>query len=133
MAESGRAITIGVGFQRGVARASLESAIDAALGPLGAIEVRAIASLDHKCAEPALRALAAARGWPLQGFAAARLAEVEVASGGSARVATAVATPSVAEAAALLAAGDGRLLLPRQVHRDPAGKAFTLAIAGCAD
>ncbi|RNE89702.1 cobalamin biosynthesis protein [Marichromatium sp. AB31] len=132
MAESGRAITIGVGFQRGVARASLESAIDAALGPLGAIEVRAIASLDHKCAEPALRALATARGWPLQGFAAARLAAVEV-PGGSARVATAVATPSVAEAAALLAAGDGRLLLPRQIHRDPAGKAFTLAIAGCAD
>ncbi|NKN34308.1 cobalamin biosynthesis protein [Marichromatium bheemlicum] len=132
MAESGRAITIGVGFQRGVARASLESAIDAALGPLGAIEVRALASLEHKCAEPALRALAAARGWPLLGLAAAQLAEIEVPNG-SARVANAVATPSVAEAAALYAAGGTRLLLPRQIYRDPASKAITLAIAASTD
>jgi cobalamin biosynthesis protein CbiG len=58
-------------------------------------------------------AAAAARGWPLTGHPAAELARVPVPTV-SARVAAAVGTPSVAEAAALL--GGGTLVVGRTVH-----------------
>lgn len=104
-------MTVGVGAVAGVTAAEVLAAVDAVL-PDGA-RVTGLATLDTRAAEPGVRAAAAARGWPLTGHPAAALAAVPVPAP-SARVAAAVGTPSVAEAAALL--GGARLVVGRTVH-----------------
>ncbi|KAA6186940.1 cobalamin biosynthesis protein [Thiohalocapsa marina] len=126
------AIALGLGCRRGVSLADLEQAVDAALRPLGQVRVCRLASHCRKADEPALLALARARGWPLQFFPEEALAAVAVPTA-SARVARVIGTPSVAEAAALLAAGGGELLLPRCVWRGADGKAVTVAAAVMGD
>jgi histidinol-phosphate aminotransferase/cobalt-precorrin 5A hydrolase len=113
-------IVVGVGARPGVEAAEVLAAVDAVL-PAGADGVR-LATLDARAAEPGLRAAAAARGWSVTGHPAAALAAVPVPAP-SARVAAAVGTPSVAEAAALL--GGGALL----VGRTGVGR-VTVAVAG---
>jgi cobalt-precorrin 5A hydrolase len=92
--------TVGVGAVAGVTAEEVLAAIDAVL-PAGAVDVR-LATLDVRAAEPGIATAAARRGWPVSAYPAARLAEVAVPSP-SDRVAAHVGTPSVAEAAALLA------------------------------
>jgi cobalamin biosynthesis protein CbiG len=101
---------VGVGARPGVSAAEVLAAVDAVLPP-GTGHVR-LATLEARAAEPGVAAAAAARGWPLTGHPAAALAAVPVPAP-SARVASAVGTPSVAEAAALL--GGGTLLVGRTV------------------
>jgi cobalamin biosynthesis protein CbiG len=101
---------VGVGARPGVSAAEVLAAVDAVLPP-GTGDVR-LATLEARAAEPGVAAAAAARGWPLTGHPAAALAAVPVPAP-SARVASAVWTPSVAEAAALL--GGGTLLVGRTV------------------
>ena len=101
---------VGIGARSGVSAAEVLAAVDAVL-PAGADGVR-LATLDARAAEPGLVEAAAARDWPLTGHPAAALADVPVPSP-SARVAAAVGTPSVAEAAALL--DGGTLLVGRTV------------------
>jgi cobalt-precorrin 5A hydrolase len=101
---------VGIGARPGVSVAEVLAAVDAVL-PAGADDVR-LATLDARAAEPGVLAAAGARGWPLTGHPAAALAAVPVPSP-SARVAAAVGTPSVAEAAALL--DGGTLLVGRTV------------------
>jgi cobalt-precorrin 5A hydrolase len=102
---------VGIGAVAGVGVEEVLAAVDAVL-PAGAADVR-MATLDVRAAEAGIVAAAAARGWPLTGHSAAELARVRVPAP-SARVATAVGTPSVAEAAALL--GGGTLLVGKTVH-----------------
>jgi len=87
-------------------------AIDAALrvAGLAAAEIAGLATLDRRAAEAGVRAVAGRYGWPVLAFEAARLAEVTVPNP-AATVAVAAGTPSVAEAAALLAAGPGAALV----------------------
>lgn len=121
-------IAIGLGFQRGVTRAGLESAIISALRPLPGLRIRRIATLSAKCTEPGLLELVRAHHWVLIGYPAARLATIDGLTH-SATAKNAVGTPSVAEAAALLASAHAQLLLPRQIHRGDDKKAVTLAAA----
>jgi cobalamin biosynthesis protein CbiG len=123
-------IVIGIGSQRGVAPATVETAIDAVLARLGAVTVRCLASHERKADEPALLALGAARGWPIQFYSAAQLSAVVVPNP-SARVAAEMVTPSVAEAAALLASGNATLLIEKCAYFGSDGKAVTLAVAAC--
>ena len=102
--------TVGIGAVSGVTAEEVLAAVDAVLPP--GTDVR-LATLDARAAESGIVAAAARRGWPLTGHPAERLAQVQVPSP-SARVATAVGTPSVAEAAALLAGGS--LLVGKTVH-----------------
>lgn len=122
------AVAVGLGCQHGVAAASLERAIDTALSPLGAVVVVCLASHARKSDEPALLELARRRGWPLRFYPAEVLAGVAVPTP-SGRVAGEVGAPSVAEAAARLAAGGGELLVAKQIHRGEDGKAVTVAVA----
>lgn len=109
----------GVGFRKGVSLAALSDALARAGG--GA---EAIATAAGKAAE--LRPLAAALNLPLIAVPEAALAGQPVATR-SARVRAIYGTGSLAEAAALAAAGPGaRLLAPRAVSQD---KAATAAIA----
>ncbi len=102
---------VGIGARPGVTAEEVLAAVDAVL-PAGAADV-ALATLDVRAAEPGIAAAAAVRGWPLTGHPAAELARVPVPTL-SARVAAAVGTPSVAEAAALVEGGT--LVVGRTVH-----------------
>ena len=104
-------IVVGVGARSGVTAEEVLAAVDAVL-PAGTGPVR-LATLDTRAAEPGLREAAARRGWPLAGHPAATLGTVGVPTP-SDRVAAAVGTASVAEAAALLTGG--RLLVDKTVH-----------------
>jgi cobalt-precorrin 5A hydrolase / cobalt-factor III methyltransferase / precorrin-3B C17-methyltransferase len=99
-------LVVGVGSARGATAAQVGGLIDQALrnAGLAAGSVRCVATIDLKADEPGIVAAAAARGWELVTFPAAALAGVRVPNP-SAVVRAEVGTPSVAEAAALHAAG----------------------------
>ncbi|MFM7676938.1 MAG: precorrin-3B C(17)-methyltransferase [Synechococcus sp.] len=127
---------LGIGCERDTSRSVLERLLARGLAEAGLAReaVAGLASIDRKGDEPALLELAAAANWPLRLFTADALAAVAVPHP-SAVVAGAMGTPSVAEAAALLAAasagGDVELLLGKTIERAGPGErgAATLAIA----
>ena len=126
-----RVLWVGVGCERGTPRRVIEAAIAQVFQAhglaLGAIA--GVASLDLKADEVGLVELCEARRWPLRCFAAAALKDIPVPNP-SAVVNAAVQTPSVAEAAAILAADRGSLQVAKQVMR-LAGEpgAVTVAVA----
>ncbi|MFI6168368.1 cobalamin biosynthesis protein [Nocardia sp. NPDC051052] len=82
---------------------------------LGFNEISCLATIDRR-AEPGLIEAAAELGVPIRTYTAAELAEVPVPNPDS-RTVAAVGTASVAEAAAILAAEGGILVVPkRTVH-----------------
>ena len=105
-------LVLGVGSSTGADTGALWDLAARALAGAGVAggAVAAVATLDRKAGEPAIVALGRRLGVPLRTFDAAALAAVEVPNP-SRVVAGAVGTPSVAEAAALLAAGPGASLL----------------------
>lgn len=103
-------LVIGVGTSLGAPPEEVATLVDAALAGYAKESVAEVATIDRRLAEPAVVAL----GLPITTFTAEQLARVEVPSP-SAEVAAAVGTPSVAEAAALLAAGPGaELVVPKR-------------------
>jgi cobalt-precorrin 5A hydrolase/precorrin-3B C17-methyltransferase len=103
----------GVGASTGAPAAEIEALIDEALAESGLARysIVALATIDLKAREPGVLAL----DWPVLTFTGQELGTVVVPNP-SAVVAAAVGTPSVAEAAALLAAGPGgELVAPK--HR----------------
>jgi cobalamin biosynthesis protein CbiG len=108
-------IAVGVGASRGCPVSELEALVEAGLLVAGvrAERVDVLASVDVKGDEEAVLALSRSRGWGLVLFGADELADVAVPTP-SALVARHLGTPSVAEAAALLAAGAGASLALRK-------------------
>ena len=125
-------LALGLGCDRGTPVDTVAFAIDAALAACGATfaDVRAVASIDLKADEPALAELAARHGWTLRFYPAAELAVVAVPNP-SETVRKHTGTPSVSEAAALLAAGAemAQLLVEKHKHRGPDGRNATVSIA----
>jgi cobalt-precorrin 5A hydrolase/precorrin-3B C17-methyltransferase len=121
-------LVIGAGASRGAPCAEIGQLIDAALADAGVSprSVRYLSTADLKADEPGLQAAAAERGWRVVTFPAERLAAVPVPNP-SEVVRRAVGTPSVAEAAALLAAGQGGAL----VAAKRASAHATVAVARC--
>ncbi|MFE9576007.1 cobalamin biosynthesis protein [Nocardia sp. NPDC006044] len=74
--------------------------------------ISCLATIDRRAGESGLLDAAAVLGVPIRTFTAAELAEVPVPNPDS-RTAAAVGTASVAEAAAVLAAGGGVLVVPK--------------------
>jgi cobalt-precorrin 5A hydrolase len=111
----------GIGFRKAAGVASLRAALDAAEAAGGAVQM--LASLTDKAGAAPLRALAAERGLPLRGVDV----DGQATATQSARVAARFGTGSVAEAAALVAAGPGARLVVARVTA-PDGMA-TAAIA----
>ncbi|MFS8778252.1 precorrin-3B C(17)-methyltransferase [Synechococcus sp. W70.1] len=139
-----RVLWVGVGCERGTSRAWLEGSLRRLLQSQGlAFEaIAGLATLELKRDEAGLVELAQAYGWPIQFFSAEALARMPVPHPSEA-VQQAVGTPSVAEAAALLAAqrcsgdsdpapGRATLLCPKQVFASESEGACTLAIARAA-
>ncbi|WP_281202159.1 cobalamin biosynthesis protein [Nocardia jejuensis] len=104
-------MAVGIGMRPGTAASAILAAVRDALG---ASAVGCLATVDRRAGEPGLRAAAAQLGVPIVFFAPDQLSGVPVPNP-SERTAAALGTPSVAEAAALLAAGTDRLALPKQV------------------
>ena len=93
-------------------------------------EVGAVASIDLKADEAGLLEVAAGYGWTIRFYAAAELAQVVVPNP-SETVRKHTGTPSVSEAAALLAAGADltQLLIEKHKVRGPDGRHATVSIA----
>ena len=128
---------VGVGCERGSSVTLLERAVLGALQAAGLAPeaVAGLCSADRKGDEPALLALAAEHQWPLRLFSAAQLAVVPVPTP-SAAVEREMGTASVAEAAALLAAGPGGCLRQaKRIERCRSGEsgAATAAVAAAAE
>ena len=124
---------IGIGCERNTSVGLVERAVASALAraSLAPEAVAGISSIDAKADEPALLHLCEQRGWPLRLHNASSLAKVAVPTP-SEVVKAEMGTASVAEAAALLAAGDGAPLhQPKQIfHAEPGEQgAVTVAIA----
>ena len=115
-------LVVGLGSSRGVPPAEVDALIDQALAAanLSPSSVRTVATVDLKQDEPGLLAAVADRGWSLVTFPATALAEVNVPNP-SETVRAAVGTPSVAEAAALLAASTPNPAGPSPAGPSPAG------------
>ena len=127
------ALWLGLGCERGTSLSLLERAVRAALSARGLAPeaVAGLASATRKADEPALLELAERQGWPLRCFSSQELAAVPVPNPSEAVLAE-LGTASVAEAAALLAAGPGgELLQEKRIERAGSGEqgAATVAIA----
>lgn len=124
---------LGIGCERETSLNLVERAVSSALEEAGLAEsaVAGITSIDRKGDERALQALAQLHHWPFRLHTASALNEVPVPTP-SQVVAAEMGTGSVAEAAALLSAGDnGRLKLSKRItHANEAERgAVTVAIA----
>ncbi|WP_259374806.1 cobalamin biosynthesis protein [Aquincola tertiaricarbonis] len=129
-------IAIGFGCDRGTPMQTLAQALAEALQQAGATlgDVTGAASINLKADEAGLLALAARHGFPLRFYAPAELAAVAVPHP-SEVVRRHTGTPSVSEAAALLAAGGppgARLLVEKHKLRGADGRHATVSIAACA-
>jgi cobalt-precorrin 5A hydrolase len=126
--------TIGLGCDRGTSLHTVRDAVDAALAQAGvqAAQVVAAASITLKQDEAALLALAQELGWPLHFYEAQALAQVAVPHP-SETVRRYTGTPSVSEAAALLAAGPDTpmtaLVVEKHKHRGADDRNVTVSIA----
>ena len=132
----GAKLALGLGCDRGTPAATIARAIDQALARIGAhrTDVVSAASITLKADEVGLLEVAAAAGWPLQFYPPQALATVTVPNP-SEIVRKYTGTPSVSEAAALLAAGAdldtdaGALIVEKHKLHGPDGRNATVSIA----
>ena len=124
---------LGVGCERNTSLALVQRVIREVLAQAGLAEaaVAGLASIDRKADEPALLELSKQWQWPFRTYDATALGAVEVPTPSDV-VLYEMGTASVAEAAALLAAGEGAVLRQNKVIRHAAtGEqgAVTVAVA----
>lgn len=126
------AVVLGIGCDRGTSQETLATAVAQCLTRAGLDygAVRALATIDKKCDEPGLLALAEHLGVSLTFYTAEVLARVPVPNP-SATVMKHMGTPAVAEAAALLAAhAEPRdLIIEKHKYRGADGKHATVSVA----
>lgn len=128
-------IALGIGCDRGTPAETIARAVVEALALAQAdfTDVAAVASITLKADEEGLLTVAAQRGWDLGFYAPEQLALVPVPNP-SETVRKYTGTPSVSEAAALLAAGVAgaaarALLVEKHKLRGPDGRSATVSIA----
>lgn len=128
-------LSLGLGCDRGTPLDTMERAVaeGLALAQARIGDVAAVASITLKADEPGLLALAAQHGWRVTFYRPEQLAAVPVPHP-SETVRKYTGTPSVSEAAALLAAGADAtaLLVEKHKCRGADGRSATVSIARCA-
>ena len=126
------ALGLGLGCDRGTPATTIARCIAEALALANATlaDVQAVASIDLKADEIGLAEVASANGWAIRFYPAAELAVVAVPNP-SETVRKYTGTPSVSEAAALLAAGADQthLIIEKHKLRGPDGRNATVSIA----
>ena len=124
-------LVLGIGCDRGTSLDTLEAAVDQALQSqlLNKDMVSKLATIDKKQDELAILQLSQQHHWPLVFYSARQLAQVEVPSP-SAVVMKYMGTPSVSDAAAILAAqvDMSALLLEKYKFKGKDGKNATVSI-----
>lgn len=128
------AIAVGLGCDRGTPLATVQQALAEALTLANARieDITATASITLKADEPSLLALAQQHGWSLTFYTPEQLADIPVPNP-SETVRRFTGTPSVSEAAALLAAGmQSTLIVEKHKLRGVDGKNATISIASIA-
>jgi cobalt-precorrin 5A hydrolase len=117
---------VGIGCNRGTPAHEIRELLVAVLAQhdLAAQSIAALASVDLKSDEAGLIAVADACGVPLHFYTREQLAQVDDIHRPSKIVEHHIGIPSVCEAAALLAAGSGKLIVPKQSTRN-----VTVAVA----
>lgn len=124
-------VILGIGCDRGTPLQTLEEAMDSALASinLGRNNVLQLATIDKKNDEQAILQLAQEQKWALSFYTAEQLSKVDVPSP-SAVVLKYMGTPSVSEAAAILAAETTmeNLLVEKFKLRGKDGKNATVSI-----
>ncbi len=130
-----RVLWVGIGCERGTSKSLIETAVQQACRThhLAEAAIAGVATLDLKADETGILELCHERKWPLRCFSAEQLRQISVPTP-SAAVEAEVGTPSVAEAAALLAAQGAEqrpeLRVKKQIVRQPDQPgAVTVAIA----
>jgi cobalt-precorrin 5A hydrolase/precorrin-3B C17-methyltransferase len=134
-----RVLWVGIGCERGTSRSLLETAIQQVCqaNHLAEAAIAGIATIDLKADETGILELCQARHWPLRCFSAEQLRQISVPTPSSI-VEAEVGTPSVSEAAALLASQSSeqqpsQLRVHKQIVRQPDQPgAVTVAIAQAA-
>jgi len=125
-------VALGLGCDRGTPAETIARAIDEALAQAGAslADVCAVASIDLKADEAGLLEIATHLGWTIAFHPAAALAAVDVPNR-SETVRRYTGTPSVSEAAALIAAGTDftQLVVEKHKLRGPDGRNATVSVA----
>lgn len=125
-------IALGLGCDRDTPAATIEQCIVEALALCGRTleDIWAVASIDLKADEAGLLQVIEQHGWPCLFYPAAALAAVDVPNP-SETVRKYTGTPSVSEAAALLAANadQSHLLIEKHKLRGPDGRNATVSIA----
>lgn len=125
-------LALGIGCDRGTPAATIAQAANEALAGMNASthDVAALASIDLKADEAGLLEFAASLNLPIAFHPAERLAQIEVPNP-SETVRKYTGTPSVSEAAALLAAhaDQSALLVEKHKLRGPDGRNATISIA----
>ena len=129
-------LALGLGCDRGTPVATIEQAITEALTACNAqlADVCSVASIDLKANEYGLLQAAEKHGWTIRFYPAAELAAVKVPNP-SDIVLQHTGTPSVSEAAALLAGGIDKtqLIIEKHKLRGPDGRNATVSIARIAE
>jgi cobalt-precorrin 5A hydrolase len=129
-------IAVGLGCDRGTPFATVNQVLEEALAQASveASQLAVLATIEAKSDEAAFLELATARGLPLRFYSAAQLAAVEVPNP-SETVRRHMGTPSVSEAAALLAANTSinddadALVVEKHKLRGPDGRNATVSLA----
>lgn len=103
-------LVLGIGCRRGVALAQIEAAVNRALGAWSIARVSAVATLDAKAGEPALRAFCAAHALPLHTYTREQLAAAPTLAPPCAAAQTRFGVDGVCEPCARLAAQGGPLV-----------------------
>jgi len=129
-------VALGLGCDRGTPAETIARAVAEALSAAGfeAAQVQAVASITLKADEVGLLEFAATQGWTLRFYSPEQLATVSVPNP-SETVRRYTGTPSVAEAAALLAAGaeQSQLIVEKHKLRGPDGHNATVSVARIAE
>lgn len=133
IAQSPQILWVGLGFKRGSSQQLIELAIQEVFQKnlLNERAIAGLATIDTKASEAALLELCRLSNWQFKTFSAQKLSTVAVPNPAEI-ITTAVGTPSVAEAAAILAASrlDLELLLPKKIFRLPGQPGVvTIAVA----
>lgn len=126
---------VGIGCRRGTSRELIETAITQVFSQFGLAEnqIAGIATVDRKSHETGLLEYCEAHQFPLLLFSVEELSAIASLHGYVPVVPNPpidrIGTPSVAEAAAILASGSDRLIVPKQVIENQ----VTIAIAPILD
>lgn len=126
-----KSLVLGIGCDKGTAPDLVERGVMALLARHGLSpkSVKELATIDVKKDEPALLALSERYGWLLRTYPPEELDVVPGIRNPSEKVKHYVGSRGVSEPAALLAAGVGELLVPKQIYTEPgAGRSMTLAV-----